>query len=658
MLLGVKRKIALTALAGVVTLGAQAQITFEEEQTFLRTADLNLAGKSISFIDFDNDGDLDIINFKDTIISARGYGKFNYLENDGNENFTQLSGNDDPFDGLLLNSSYLTPTIVDLDGDGDFDIVEGAYDGTFPYRENDGSNVFTEKTGSDNPLNGLDVGTYSTPTFVDLDDDGDLDLFSTNYDGGIEYFKNNGANSFTEQTGTDNPFDAVALGAYGSLAFVDVDVDGDLDLAAAVLDEVHYFQNDGANAFTELTNTANPFNNVDIGNGARITFIDLDSDQDKDLVYIRYNGYQTFYNDQSEFRRRLPINIPSFDADSLSTPAFYDYTGNGSFDMVTSNENGSFKSYRNDTRSYFQENTSNSYNSSSYNIFYSVKVTNNGAPTIVDYDKDGDVDMLVGQADGTFSYYEDLNYPKGAYRGLPTAFDYLDVGFNSKPTFIDLDGDTYVDLVSGEAGGTFKYYKYDSLGVFTEQTGANNPFDGLSVSGNSAPAFVDLDGDNDFDLVSGSTDGTFSYFENDGSNVFTELTGANNPFDGLDVGDESTPAFVNLPFSSDIDLVSGSKTGAFYLYKNTSSFPDTSTETPTSLLDLVGERENLTTVRLVKRGTPISFESTLHDVSVVNIQGQVIMRADLLKELKTTAFDNGLYFIRSSQGVQRFVVID
>ena len=72
--------------------------------------------------------------------------------------------------------SYSAPSFVDLDGDGDLDLVVGAYDGKLRSFANDGAGGFTALTGAANPFNGLDAGYHSKPTFVDLDWDGDLDL--------------------------------------------------------------------------------------------------------------------------------------------------------------------------------------------------------------------------------------------------------------------------------------------------------------------------------------------------------------------------------------------------------------------------------------------------------------------------------------------------
>jgi hypothetical protein len=92
--------------------------------------------------------------------------------------------------------------------------------------------TFTAQTGTNNPFDGVDVGIESKPTFSDIDNDGDFDAFIGEGYGNIRYYQNTGTISapiFTVQTGTNNPFDGVVVGVYAAPTLIDIDNDGDFD---------------------------------------------------------------------------------------------------------------------------------------------------------------------------------------------------------------------------------------------------------------------------------------------------------------------------------------------------------------------------------------------------------------------------------------------
>jgi hypothetical protein len=79
-----------------------------------------------------------------------------------------------------------SPTLVDMDGDGDLDLLSGAENGRFAYFENGGSATapaFARATPPP-PFDVLDVGYDSAPRFFDLDRDGDLDAMIGGRTGG------------------------------------------------------------------------------------------------------------------------------------------------------------------------------------------------------------------------------------------------------------------------------------------------------------------------------------------------------------------------------------------------------------------------------------------------------------------------------------------
>ncbi len=188
--------------------------------------------------------------------------------------FAAQTGDNNSFNGVDVGDNSI-PTFVDIDNDGDFDAFIGESDGSINYYKNTGSNsspTFTAQTGDNNSLNSVTVGSYIAPTFVDIDNDGDFDAFIGEYYGIIHYYKNTGSNSsptFTAQTGDNNSFNGVDVGNYSTPTFVDIDNDGDFDaFIGEYYGNINYYKNTGSNSsptFTAQTGDNNSFYGVDVG---------------------------------------------------------------------------------------------------------------------------------------------------------------------------------------------------------------------------------------------------------------------------------------------------------------------------------------------------------------------------------------------------------
>ena len=79
--------------------------------------------------------------------------------------------------------------------------------------------------------------------------------------------------------------------------------------------------------------------------------------------------------------------------------------------------------------------------------------------------------------------------------------------------------------------------------------GADNPFNGVYVGGAAKLTYVDVDSDGDMDAFVGNYDGKILHFKNTGSvtnPTFVEQTGTDNPFNGVDVGYLAAPTFVDV----------------------------------------------------------------------------------------------------------------
>jgi len=183
-----------------------------------------------------------------------------------------------------------------------------------------------------------------------------------------------------------------------------------------------------------------------------------------------------------------------------------------------------------------------------------------------DLDADGDLDLLAGGGGGGIRFFENTGTaaaPAFAARereGNP--FDCFSILFAS-PSAADLDADGGLDLLAGNGLGDFELYRSAAPRRmrFEEVSGSEDPLAGLaSPDARSAPALGDLDGDGDPDLVSGRQSGFLLYFENTGTPsapVFSERTGAQNPFAAFSVAGNSTPALVDLDADGDLDCFAG-----------------------------------------------------------------------------------------------------
>lgn len=191
----------------------------------------------ITFADLDNDGDQDLMSIQyDYDAEAPG---FAYYENTGTAQSPAFGAPQaNPF-GLSIGDFLTTPYLVDIDDDGDKDLFAGTYDpGQFLYYENQGTAENPSFASLVvNPFGLQSSVYYMAPTFADLDNDGDFDLLGTTYDIASEktqyrYQENTGsANAPQFAPAIDNPFGMANNNLYVIIpAIGDLDMDGDYDV--------------------------------------------------------------------------------------------------------------------------------------------------------------------------------------------------------------------------------------------------------------------------------------------------------------------------------------------------------------------------------------------------------------------------------------------
>ncbi|OQP63802.1 hypothetical protein A3860_22960 [Niastella vici] len=294
--------------------------------------------------------------------------------------------------------------------------------------------------------------------------------------------------------------------------------------------------------FAQQTGASNPFNGVNLIYYSNPTFEDIDNDGDKDAFIGRGYGEIFYYKNTG----------------TATAPVFTSTTG-------------------------------------AANPFNGVDVGDGSAPTFVDIDNDGDKDAFIGAGSGQILYYKNTGTATApvftSTTGAGNPFNGVTISIYTTINFVDIDNDGDKDAFIGANDGTIYYYKNTgtaSAPVFTSTTGASNPFNGVDVGFASDPNFVDIDGDGDMDAFIGAYDGTLRYYKNTGTAsapVFTLTTGASNPLNGVDIGANSTPAFVDVDNDGDKDVFIGNLNGAISYYKNTSA------PLPLTLLNFNGSKQ-------------------------------------------------------------------
>lgn len=252
-----------------------------------------------------------------------------------------------------------------------------------------------------------------------------------------------------------------------------------------------------------------------------------------------------------------------------AAPTFADLDGDGDLDMMAGDGNGYFEYFQNTGTA-----TAPVFGAIQINPFGLTGTVNGGLSraAFADLDGDGDLDMLSGEYYGSFQYFQNIGTVTAPlFAALQiNPFGLAGISSLSSPAFADIDGDGDMDMISGNFPETFYFQNSGTTSAPAFVAAQANPFGLTSVSLYTIPAFADLDGDGDLDMMAGEGAGNFEYFQNTGTTTAPVFAAVQNNALGLtSIGNNSNPAFADLDGDGDFDLMSGNFYGQLYYFNNT-----------------------------------------------------------------------------------------
>lgn len=406
----------------------------------------HVGGASLFMYDSDEDGD------KEMVISNVGV-KPMYLLHNGKADYKAEYDSIVYWDSIFPANTrracdYAFPSgyLFDVNGDGVQDLITSPTgfsdvketEQTWYYRNYGKNNRPNFKYVRNNFIidKMLDLGAKTSPTFVDYDADGDYDLLvSSNGDfevtGGtrdrIYLFKNTGTKTEPSFELTDSDYLQLSKKGLADIIIKTGDVDGDKDMDLLVGDrfgKVSWYKNTAGpskpvNFSLADTNILGSFGAPGESNAAPLVF-NYNNDTLPDLLVGFYDGTTRLFVNEGSIEKPSFTRVP------------------GSAWGMRANE-----IYINGTDTNF--------------LFYGYAV-----PELIDYDQDGTDEILIGTGYGVPRLYSIAGH--SVYDSLPEIRNWQfqrtktdsfvsDMGALLVPAAVDLDGDSFPEIIYGNARG-------------------------------------------------------------------------------------------------------------------------------------------------------------------------------------------------------------
>jgi hypothetical protein len=596
-------------------------------------------------------------------------------------------------------------------------------DGTYPY-------LTSRYASGPNGVSNLYVARGDIPAIVDLDNDGDLDILAFgNAAATVVYHRNLAADSGNLEEfnyavesfcwgNFEESFDSelLQLGvgcriggiktkdkgnkhAGSTLLAFDNDGDGDKELLIGDISsrKMILLTNGGdslnANMITQNDTFPSAAQAIDINIYPAAYYVDVNNDGARDLL-ISPNTVGSVENAESLwlYINNGATNAPQFTLKETAFlqskmieqgegifPTWFDYNLDSLPDLILGNHgvyNGSQLAISRLTLLEMDANNNFQLTNSDLGGISSIELNLNlGTPTLDlspafgDIDGDGDDDLIIGDFEGKLHLFTNTagagNPPN--FELTEANYDDIDVGGYATPQLFDLNRDGLLDLIIGERTGNLNYYKNTGTAgnarfeLITDQLGGVDLIPPLDFVGYTYPFF--FHSDQGILLLCGSQSGELHLYQNIEGNLDGEFLKVDNAFEGFDVGMRSTVSGTDMDGDGNLDLAIGNYAGGVTLFKTNISYitpPEPEPKKNTRLTFEIIPVPSAGQISLIS--TTDDFFSRILNIKVFDVHGRLVLSIDnTSKKTFDLPLQKGVFYMEIEDGdvklMRKFMMI-
>mgnify|MGYP001176396064 FL=1 len=533
--------------------------------------------------DIDYDGDLDILTFG-VIGSHVEWHKNNSVENFGTCDSLNFELEDECWGDFSENFSNNSVTLYDCE----------------------------KSKISANSIESRHSG--STLTALDLNDDSYFELLLGDITFDNIVMLENSASSedaimISQDTAFPNYSESVNLSRFPAAYYFDFDNDTKKDLIVAPngnnvshnFENIWFYKNQAADESVNLNLIARNAlldQMIEVGSGAHPVFFDYNNDSLMDIVVANY-GY---YTESGNYNSQLAL-----------------------YENIGSHSNPEFEWVTDD-----------------YSDLGTLNFENNITPTFGDLDGDGDQDMILGDSDGKIHLLNNI-YFNNASNFFIDAIEYfdIDVGSFASPFLIDLDRDGDLDLIIGSRQGQIFHYNNEGSASEANFVLANEQFGNINLTdpiyGTAFTAPTMIDGENGYELFVGTEKGPMYHYTNIDNNLEGSFEEISDTIILYSKGIRSAPAVYDLNNDGWNDMLLGIYTGGVHLLWG----GNTDISIPETASNQIKIYPNPS-----KGIIQLDHAESLSNIEVYNIEGKLSFKGPAKKIIDLSHLKSGFYFVK------------